>query len=32
MMTVMRSYQSVSKFIEQAEDINRRAIERLGQV
>tara|TARA_R110000868_G_scaffold32400_1_gene117825 strand:+ start:7768 stop:8517 length:750 start_codon:yes stop_codon:yes gene_type:complete len=31
MMTVMRSYQSVSKFIEQAEDINRRAIERLGK-
>jgi len=32
MMTIMRSYQSVSKFIEQAEDINRRAIERLGKV
>ncbi|WP_417470045.1 flagellar hook-basal body complex protein [Maricaulis sp.] len=32
MMTVMRSYQSVSKFIEQTEDINRRAIERLGKV
>ncbi len=32
MMTIMRSYQSVSKFVEQAEDINRRAIERLGKV
>lgn len=32
MMTVMRSYQSVSKFIEQAEDISRRAVERLGKV
>lgn len=32
MMTIMRSYQSVSKFIEQAEDISRRAVERLGQV
>ncbi len=31
MMTIMRSYQSVSKFIEQTEDINRRAIERLGK-
>ena len=32
MMTIMRSYESVSKFIQQAEDLNRRAIERLGQV
>ena len=31
MMTIMRSYASVSKFIEQAEDLNRRAIERLGK-
>lgn len=32
MMTIMRSYQSVSKFVEQAEDISRRAVERLGKV
>lgn len=32
MMTIMRSYQSVSKFLEQAEDLNKRAIERLGRV
>ncbi|RKR00152.1 flagellar hook-basal body complex protein [Maricaulis maris] len=32
MMAVMRSYQSVSKFLEQAEDLNKRAIERLGRI
>ena len=32
MMTIMRSYQSVSKFLQQAEDLNKRAIERLGKV
>jgi len=32
MMTIMRSYESVSKFLKQAEDLNRRAIERLGKV
>ena len=32
MMSIMRSYESVSKFLKQAEDLNRRAIERLGKV
>jgi flagellar basal-body rod protein FlgF len=32
MMTIMRSYQSVAKFLSQAEDLNRRAIERIGKV
>ena len=32
MMTIMRSYQSVSKFLSDAEDLNKRAIERLGRV
>jgi flagellar basal-body rod protein FlgF len=32
MMSVMRSYQSVAKFINQVEDLNKRAIERLGRV
>ena len=32
MMAVMRSYQSVSKFLEQAEDLSKRAIERLGRI
>lgn len=32
MMSVMRSYQSVSKFLEQAEDLSKRAIERLGRI
>lgn len=32
MMTIMRSYQSVSKFLNDAEDLNKRAIERLGRV
>jgi len=31
MMTIMRSYQSVSKFLEETQDLNRRAIERLGK-
>jgi flagellar basal-body rod protein FlgF len=31
MMAVMRSYQSVSKFMQQAEDLSQRAIERLGK-
>jgi flagellar basal-body rod protein FlgF len=31
MMSVMRSYQSVSKFIQQAEDLSQRTIERLGK-
>jgi flagellar basal-body rod protein FlgF len=31
-MSVMRSYQSVSKFLEQAEDLSKRAIERLGRI
>ena len=32
MMSIMRSYQSVSKFLKDAEDLNQRAIERLGRV
>lgn len=32
MMTIMRSYQSVSKFLSDAEDLNKRSIERLGRV
>ena len=32
MMTIMRSYQSVSKFLSEAEDLNKRALERLGRV
>lgn len=32
MMTIMRSYQSVAKFLNEAEDLNKRAIERLGRV
>jgi flagellar basal-body rod protein FlgF len=32
MMSIMRSYQSVSKFLNDAEDLNKRAIERLGRV
>ena len=32
MMSIMRSYQSVAKFINQVEDLNKRAIERLGRV
>lgn len=32
MMSVMRSYQSVAKFINQVEDLNKRSIERLGRV
>ncbi|MHA6287045.1 flagellar basal-body rod protein FlgF [Maricaulis sp. CAU 1757] len=32
MMSIMRSYQSVSKFLSEAEDLNKRAIERLGRV
>ena len=32
MMNIMRSYQSVSKFLKDAEDLNRRSIERLGRV
>ncbi|WP_300543125.1 flagellar hook-basal body complex protein [Maricaulis sp.] len=32
MMAIMRSYQSVSKFLNDAEDLNKRAIERLGRV
>jgi len=31
MMQIMRSYASVSKFLKDAEDLNRRAIERLGK-
>ena len=31
MMAVMRSYQSVSKFIKEAEDLQKRSIERLGK-
>ena len=31
MMSIMRSYASVSKFLKDAEDLNRRAIERLGK-
>lgn len=32
MMSIMRTYQSVSKFLNDAEDLNKRAIERLGRV
>lgn len=32
MMNIMRSYQSVSKFLKDAEDLNRRSIERLGRI
>ena len=32
MMATMRAYQSVSRFIQQGEELNRKAIERLGKV
>ena len=31
MMQIMRSYASVSKFLKDAEELNRRSIERLGK-
>ncbi len=32
MMTIMRAYESVTKFIQDTQDLNRRALERLGKV